>query len=95
MSRTISGTPFEIAFAEKRDRLVARYSLKFDRGYEVGSKAFIHIRTLNAYLLNHRPFADVGIVLVGKKIYSKKITERGHFEIIEMTLGSVPIAKEQ
>ena len=80
---------FNQAFENARKSLIEKYKLKFING-----KAPIHKRVLNAYILNPRPFLDVGICCVSKKTASPKIAERGHFRLFTPTYGSKPITRE-
>ena len=85
---------------KRRDELIKKYKMKFDNGYNPGSKAPIHKNVFKAWLnCEGRYFADAGVGLVTDKsyydLYTKPIpiAERGHWEMYTPNIGSPPLLK--
>ena len=86
---------------ESRDKLLSLYKFDFNKGYRNGSTSPVYIRTLNSYFKlqngeSYNQFEDAGIrYVLGKKSHSKKIKERGYFEMFTPSFGlALPITKK-
>ena len=77
-------------FQPARERLIARYKLKFDSD----GRAPIHKRVLTAFLEFPQAFHDVGIRIVPKRTASVKVSERGYWELFTPRMGAKSITKE-
>ena len=73
---------------DARRKIIDKYGLKFDNGFNTGYRATIYTRALNGFInCEGRYFRDAGIELIVGETASKKISERGYFIMIDPMIG--------